>query len=326
MKTKFDARSAHDTPTRMSSVAPAGVPGNPARRALLTGGMAAAAGAWLSPLASAWAATPAPGANVTGPKRVVVAGGALTEIVYALGAQDRVVANDLTSLYPEAATKLPKIGYLRTLSAEGVLSLHPDLLLAGAEAGPPNVLTQIAAAGVPVKRFTHGYTAELVRDNIRDVAAAMRLNDDGTRVAGRFMADWQKARDEITQRYGKQRRPRVLFILGHTGNQVMVAGQDTAADAMLAYAGADNALTGFTGYRPLTAEAAVAAQPDVLLTTTTGPSSADPAATLLAQPGLANTPAGRAKRVVSFDALYLLGFGPRLPQAVAELAQRVHAA
>lgn len=157
-------------------------------------------------------------------------------------------------------------------------------------------------------------------------AAALRVNDDGARVANRFMADWQKARDEIVQRYGKQRRPRVLFILGHTGNQVMVAGQDTAADAMLAFAGADNALSGFTGYRPLTAEAAVAAQPDVLLTTTTGPSSVDPAATLLAQPGLANTPAGRAKRVVSFDALYLLGFGPRLPQAVAELAQRVHAA
>nr|WP_322788722.1 ABC transporter substrate-binding protein [Pandoraea norimbergensis] len=330
MKTTFDAREAvMDTSSGTSSITAARVPAKPARRALLAGGAALAAGAWLSPfsmIASARAATAAVPANAAGPKRVIVAGGALTEIVYALGAQDRVVANDLTSLYPEAATKLPKIGYLRTLSAEGVLSLHPDLLLAGAEAGPPNVLTQIAAAGVPVKRFTHGYTAELVRDNIRDVATALRVNDDGARVANRFMADWQKARDEIAQRYGKQRRPRVLFILGHTGNQVMVAGQDTAADAMLAFAGAENALSGFTGYRPLTAEAAVAAQPDVLLTTTTGPSSVDPAATLLAHPGLANTPAGRAKRVVSFDALYLLGFGPRLPQAVAELAQRVHAA
>ncbi|EON12841.1 iron ABC transporter substrate-binding protein [Pandoraea sp. SD6-2] len=297
------------------------------RRALLTGGATLVAGAWLGTLLSATrasAASPAaPGDG--GPKRVVVAGGALTEIVYALGAQDRVIANDLTSLYPEAATRLPKIGYLRTLSAEGVLSLHPDLLLAGAEAGPPNVLSQIAAAGVPVKRFAHGYTAELVRDNIRDIAAALRMNDAGLRVAGRFTSDWLRIRDQIEQRYGIARRPRVLFILGHTGNQVMVAGQDTAADAMLTYAGAENALRGFNGYRPLTAEAAVAAQPDVLLTTTTGPSSADPAAALLAQPGLANTPAGRAKRVVSFDALYLLGFGPRLPQAVADLAQRVHA-
>jgi len=301
------------------------------RRTLLGGGATLAAGAWLGALfphaliGAAHAATDAPVAK-DGPKRVIVAGGALTEIVYALGAQNRVIANDLTSLYPEAATKLPKIGYLRTLSAEGVLSLHPDLLLAGAEAGPPNVLSQIAAAGVTVQHFKHGYTAELVRDNIRGVANAMKLNDEGMRVAGRFMSDWIQVRGKVEEMYGIQKRPRVLFILGHTGNQVMVAGQDTAADAMLAYAGAENALRGFNGYRPLTAEAAVAAQPDVLLTTTTGPSPADPAATLLAQPGLANTPAGRAKRVVSFDALYLLGFGPRLPQAVAELARRVHTA
>lgn len=299
------------------------------RRALLASGATLAAGAWMGTLLPASpahaASAAAPGKDT--PRRVVVAGGALTEIVYALGAQDRVIANDLTSLYPEAATKLPKIGYLRSLSAEGVLSLHPDLLLAGAEAGPPNVLSQIAAAGVPVKHFKHGYTAELVNDNIREVAAALRMPGDGARVSSRFKTDWLHAREEIEQRWGIQKRPRVLFILGHTGNQVMVAGQDTAADAMLAYAGAENALRGFTGYRPLTAEAAVAAQPDVLLTTTAGPASGDrgdPAATLLAQPGLANTPAGRARRVVSFDALYLLGFGPRLPQAVADLARRVH--
>ncbi len=295
------------------------------RRALLTGGASFAALSWLGALAHAATPASSTASGKDGPRRVIVAGGALTEIVYALGAQNRVIANDLTSLYPEAATKLPKIGYLRTLSAEGVLSLHPDLLLAGAEAGPPNVLSQIEAAGVPVHHFRHGYTAELVRDNIRGVASAMKVNDDGARVATRFMADWTQTRTQVDERYGKRKRPRVLFILGHTGNQVMVAGQDTAADAMLAYAGADNALRGFTGYRPLTAEAAVAAQPDVLLTTTTGPSPADPTASLLAQPGLANTPAGRAKRVVSFDALYLLGFGPRLPQAVADLAQRVHA-
>lgn len=302
------------------------------RRALLTGGATLAAGAWMgallpASLAHAAGAASAAAAGKDAPRRVVVAGGALTEIVYALGAQDRVIANDLTSLYPEAATQLPKVGYLRSLSAEGVLSLHPDLLLAGAEAGPPNVLSQIAAAGVPVKRFRHGYTAELVNDNIREVAAALRIPGDGARVSNRFMSDWLRAREDIERRWGIQKRPRVLFILGHTGNQVMVAGQDTAADAMLAYAGAENALRGFNGYRPLTAEAAVAAQPDVLLTTTAGPASddrGDPAATLLAQPGLANTPAGRARRVVSFDALYLLGFGPRLPQAIADLARRVH--
>ncbi|WP_150697836.1 ABC transporter substrate-binding protein [Pandoraea terrae] len=293
------------------------------RRVLLGGG----AGLALAACLPTWAAPgPSTGCAAAGPRRVIAAGGALTEIVYALGAQECLVANDLTSQYPPSAARLPKIGYVRTLSAEGVLSLLPDLLLAGAEAGPPNVLAQIAAAGVAVTRFMHGYTTDLVLASILRVAQALRMPSEGKRVATQFAHDWQGVRADVSQRYGAALRPRVLFILGHTGNQMMVAGQDTAADAMLGFAGADNALRGFTGYRPLTAEGAIAARPDVVLTTHTGTGTTDAAAKLLAQPGLANTPAGRYRRIVLFDALYLLGFGPRLPQAVAELARKVHAA
>lgn len=260
------------------------------------------------------------------PRRVVVAGGALTEIVYALGAQARVVGTDTTSTYPPAAGATPKIGYLRTLSAEGVLSRHPDLLLASAEAGPPAALAQMRAAGLKVLQLPHEFSAARVAANIRAIADALGSTDAGTRLASRFDGDWQTTQAHVRRLTARTpRRLRVLFVLGHTGNQTMVGGQDTAADAMLVYAGTRNALQGFRGYRPLTPEAAIAASPDVIVTTTGGPQDAAQAAALLATPGLSATPAGRARRLVTMDALYLLGFGPRLPQAVRELADRLHA-
>ncbi len=113
----------------------------------------------------------------------------------------------------------------------------------------------------------------------------------------------------------------MLFVLSHVATSVQVAGEGTTAAAMIALAAASNALTGFSGYRPLTAEAAVAAAPDFVLTTTRGVEALGGTERLLAQPGLALTPAARARRVLALDALYLLGFGPRMPQAVAEVAR-----
>lgn len=260
------------------------------------------------------------------PARVIVAGGALTEIVYALNAQARIVGTDTTSAYPPAARATPKVGYLRALSAEGVLSLRPDLLIASAEAGPPAALRQMSAAGLRVMQLPHGFSASRVAGNMLEIADALGAAQTGSQLAARFEHDWQTTAANVRQRYAAPdaKRPRVLFILGHTGNQTLVSGQGTAADAMLTYAGAQNALQGFKGYRPLTPEAAVAAAPDFILTTTGSPQDASQAAALLSAPGLPNTPAGRQRRIVALDALYLLGFGPRLPQAVAELAARLH--
>jgi iron complex transport system substrate-binding protein len=264
-------------------------------------------------------------------RRVVVIGGALAEVVYALNAESRLVGTDTTCTYPDAARQLPKVGYQRALSAEGLLSLRPDLVLASAEAGPPAVLSQVKQAGITVQAFAEGHDAETVHAKIGGVASALGADAAGAALAGRFERDWQAAREAVAaSRLGQLARagnaPRVLFVLNHTGNQAFVAGQRTAADAMLAFAGAHNVMQGFTGYRPLTAEALVAAAPDVVLTTDEGLAAAGSAKALLAAPGFADTPAGRSGRVVSLDALFLLGFGPRLPAAVTTLNQKLAAA
>ncbi|HIH2715591.1 TPA: heme/hemin ABC transporter substrate-binding protein, partial [Burkholderia cenocepacia] len=146
----------------------------------------------------------------------------------------------------------------------------------------------------------------------------------GAALLQRFDRDWQAARDAVAARVpGGAQPPRVLFVLNHTGTQALVAGQRTAADAMIRYAGARNAMQGFDHYKPLTTEALAAAAPDVVLISDEGLAAVGGHAALLATPGFGATPAGRARRVVSLDALFLLGFGPRLPLAVTTLHRRL---
>jgi len=277
----------------------------------------AAAAGWMAQAPWAWAAaSPA--------QRIVSIGGAITETVYALGAQAALVGVDTTSLYPAAARALPSVGYARALSAEGVLSLAPTLVVAGDEAGPPNVLRQLEAARVPVQVLGHDDSVEGLVERTIKLAALLGRAEAGRALADTLRRDAQAARDQAARAAAGHAPPRVMFILAHSMSQIRVAGQRTAADAMLQLAGARNALTGFEGYKPLNPEAALAAAPDVLLVTDQGLDAAGGIDGLLRAPGLAATPAGRAHRVASLDALLLLGFGPRLPAAITALAQALH--
>ena len=267
---------------------------------------------------SAGAAGAAPGA--VAPERVVTVGGAVTEIVYALGAGERVVGVDSTSTYPEAAARLPRVGYLRSLSAEGVLSLRPQAVLASADAGPPAALAQLRDTGVRVVTLRQAHTPEALRENVLAVAAALGLEPAGHALAQRLDQEWRAARAGVVA----ADRPRVLFLLAHAGNNALAAGADTAADAMIRLAGGVNALAEARGYKPLNAEVAVAAAPEVILITREGLAVVGGVDALIARPGLALTPAAQNRRVVALDALYLLGFGPRAPQAVRELAAALH--
>ncbi|MGK5038295.1 heme/hemin ABC transporter substrate-binding protein [Janthinobacterium sp. LB3P118] len=260
-------------------------------------------------------------------RRIVSVGGALTEIVYALEAQGELVGVDTTSLYPAAAQQLPQVGYARTLSAEGVLSLAPTQLIATEEAGPQAVLRQVRDAGVPVAVLNANNKFEGLLERVKQVGQITRRADSAARLAQALQQQWDGALARVRQRSQSpvQSAVRVLFILAHAPNQVMVGGRETGADAMLAYAGAVNVMggqggqAGFAGYKPLTPEAVIAARPDIVLVTDQGLKASGGVDGILKLPGLAQTPAGRKHRIVSQEAMLLLGFGPRMPQALAEL-------
>lgn len=256
------------------------------------------------------------------PLRVISVGGALTEIVYALHADAQLVGVDTTSLYPQAATQLPQVGYQRQLSAEGVLSLKPDLVLVTEEAGPPAVLEQIQAAGTKLVKLPSEYSAEGVIKKIQGVADALNKTAEGKQLSKSFTTDLAAVQAQLPT----TEQPKVVFLLSMGKGSPMVAGNNTAAHAMIGLAGGKNAFADtHTGYKPVSTEAMIAANPDLLLIskeTLNNLGGIDKA--LATVSGLNLTPAGKHRRIATMEGLHLLGFGPRLPQATSELATLFH--
>jgi iron complex transport system substrate-binding protein len=251
-------------------------------------------------------------------KRVITVGGALTEIVYALGAEDSLVGSDTTSYYPAAAEKLPKVGYKRALSAEGILSLNPDIVILNDEAGPPAVLQQIEAAGTEVIKLKIGRSLDDVEQNI--TAISKLLNRD--QQAAVLLQTINNKNDELTSTIQQQEIPKqVMFILQHGGGSPMVAGAGTAADSIIRLSGAQNVIADYEGYKPLTPEAAVALEPDVILITKQGLEQAGGKEGLMKSPGVSLTPAAQKGHIIAMDSLELLGFGPRTVEAALALNQ-----
>lgn len=259
------------------------------------------------------------GSVLAAPERIVSIGGAVTEILYALEVEDRIVATDTTSSHPPAAVKQPKVGYMRALSAEGVLSLAPDLVILPGEAGPPAVIDQLRQAGVDLLMVEDHYSIDGVINKIETIASALGLPQRGEALVKKLRQQLDRLEAHVS---GTESHPGVLFILNHGGGAPMVAGRDTAADGIIRLSGAKNVVSDYSGYKPLTPEAAVTAAPDVLLITRQGLEQMGGRDALLSRPGLALTPAGREQRVIALDALLLLGFGPRTVDAALQLAEQ----
>ncbi len=131
----------------------------------------------------------------TAPQRIVTVGGAMTEIVFALGEGEHVVAVDTTSLYPwRAVAPLPKVGYLRQLSTEGLLSTKPDLILADVDAGPKDVLDQLQSMGAPGRAFHAPHTADSVIPKIRFVGEAIGRKAEAEMIVAGYSADSRRSR------------------------------------------------------------------------------------------------------------------------------------
>lgn len=247
-------------------------------------------------------------------ERVVSIGGDVTEIVYALGAGSELVARDSTSTHPAQANKLPDVGYMRMLNAEGILSTKPTLVLSSDLAQPSLALQQVAQTNIKVVRVPGNPTLDTVVQKIEVVAEALNRQAQGEKL----IADY---RHQLNAVKGPPLHVKVLFIMSHGGMSSMAAGQNTAADAIMTSAGTQNAMQGFSRYRPLSQEGIVAAAPDLLLLTTDGVKTLGGIDNVWKLPGLAMTPAGRNKRVLVVDDMALLGFGLETPMALAKIRQ-----
>lgn len=253
-------------------------------------------------------------------QKIVVSGGSITEIIYALGEQKRIVGVDSTSVFPAVATQKPQIGYVRKINVEGILSLNPDLLLGEADTGPDKVLQQLQDTGLQTHIFSENDNLVGVEAKIAKVAQLLAVEQKGQALIDYIQAD-RKALIHVLEQV--DHKPKVLFVLSLRSGQPIVAGAGNSAHEVITAAGGINvAATHFEGWKPLATESAIAMNPDVIISMGR---HGDQKATDLSQvPHFKFSNAVKNNRVLLIDGTYLLGMGPRTPQAVVELATLLH--
>lgn len=255
--------------------------------------------------------------------RLITVGGALTEIVYALGEQGRLVGRDSTSIYPPETASLPDVGYMRQLSPEGVIAVNPKAILAVEGSGPPEALALLREADVAFKMVPETFDAESILAKIRTVGAFLGVPEKAEALAGTVEAELSLAMAAAADHKGAAAK-RVLFILSMQGGKIMASGTGTAANGIIELSGAINAVGSFEGYKPMTDEAVIEAKPDIILMMTREGNHAASNADLFVHPALALTPAAQEQAVIRMDGLHLLGFGPRTASAIRDLNAAIY--
>lgn len=244
--------------------------------------------------------------------KIVSLNGAVTEIVSALGHEKEIVGVDVTSTYPESLKATAKdLGHVRSISIEAIMALKPTLILATDKDMSPELLEKLKNSGVKTEVFAQEFTADGSKKLITDVAKA--LNNDGAKaLQDKIDADLKNVKPIAAA-------PKVLFIYARGANMMMVAGTSTPVERMIALAGGKNAVTDFEDFKPLTPEALIKGNPDVILLFDSGIGSLGGPQGVLKIPGVDKTNAGKNKKIIAMDGALLSGFGPRVGEGAVKL-------
>jgi iron complex transport system substrate-binding protein len=259
-------------------------------------------------------------------ERVVGVSKQINEFLYEIGAESVLVARDLTSIYPPAIRTLPSVGYHRALSAEGIISMRPTMLLTDGNLGPDAVVEQVKKVGIPVVVMNPGGTVDSAQALMEQLGDRFGRKD----AADSVVAAWNRAMSAAladSTRWAGTPKPRVLVMhFGQLNNSYLALKRGSAADRIITWAGGTNAVDSVGGMMRLTPELIARAAPDVIIATDVGfdrMGSVEKFATL---PGVSLTPAARSGRVYRVDETEVMYFGPRTPASIRKLAGWLHPA
>jgi len=254
-------------------------------------------------------------------RRLITLSSAITETVFGLGIGDDIVATDVTSISPKAAAALPRVSKNRSLSAEGIMAFRPTMVLAPEGDLSAAVSKHLRSAGIEVVLLKQEFTEKGAYRFIQQVADAVQLTEKGKTVVTATKVTMEKIRELIDVETIGKKKPTVLFIYARGSGTMSVSGKGSSIDALIAMAGAKNAVQEFTEFKPYTTEALVKANPDVILMFDFGASSLGGKDAILKMPGVRLTEAGKNKRIISMNASLLVNFSTRLPESVMALHQ-----
>lgn len=251
-------------------------------------------------------------------QRIVSLNGTISEMLCALGLESQIVGVDVTSTYPASLAAKPKLGHNRNIPAEGVLTQQPTIVLTTQDQLNTQLNEQLKAAGIKTVILQQEYSIAGTKKLLQEVAAATGT----TAMAQALLQQFDK---QVATLKVKPNNKKVLFIYARGAGALMVSGTGTSLDKMIQLAGSKNAVTDFKDFKPLSAEALVAENPDVILLFTSGLQSVGNVDGLLKVPGIAQTTAGQKKQIIAMDGELLSGFGLRLPQAIQTLNSKIAA-
>lgn len=252
--------------------------------------------------------------------RIVTLSSDVTEIIYALGAGDRIIAVDRGSKYPQAVTAKPNVGYRRKLSVEGLAALEPDLIVAAEDIGPAEAVDVLSSLAVPIVFVPEDNSPQGIRRKIDLIAATLDLREKGDQLSSDVLAAFEAA-TRLTSEIPPERRKKVVFFHGLV--RLTAAGAGTAANAIIGYAGGVNPMAVVDGYKAASEEKLVELAPDVILMMSDG-NGGPTRDEVFSIPALAATPAGRNRALVVLDGAYMIGFGPRTADAIRDLARALY--
>ncbi len=249
-------------------------------------------------------------------QRIVSLNGTISEVLVNLGEEDNIVGVDVTTTYPTSLTeKATNLGHVRSITIEPLLALQPTVIYASSKDVNPDLMKQIKEANITLHTINQEFSVEGTANLIKEVATSLNKEN------------YQPMVDEINNKIEKvmqfETQPKVLFIYARGAGNMMVAGQNTPLDAVINLAGGVNAAQGFEDFKPLTPEALLEANPDVILMFESGLQSIGGVDGIMQIEGVAQTNAGKNKKVIAMDGQFLSGFSPRLGDAVLELNKQL---
>lgn len=254
-------------------------------------------------------------------ERIITIGGTITEITCALSACDQIVATDRTSTYPPEMQSLPSIGYRNGIKAEGIIAQNPTLILAEAEYMNPDLYTQLESAGIPFHSFENKTTTASTIHMIQGIGKVLGKEEKAEKLNAALEVELQKTDSLLAQTTDK---PKVLFVYARGQGTLSICGRETFAETIIPLAGGKLAVPEIEGYKPLTTEALIEANPDYILFFDSGLESLGGVEGALQIQGVLQTNAGQHKNIIAMDGLLLSGFDSRLGKAAYELAQLIH--
>ena len=259
----------------------------------------------------------------TGP-RVVSVSKQINEFLYEIHAESVLVARDLTSIYPEQIKTLPSVGYHRALNAEGIISMKPTMLLTDGNFGPDAVSEQVKKVGIPIVTMKPGAGQDSAQLLMAQLGKEFHHEKQADSVIAQWKSDMAAALAD-TVKWAGQPKPRVMIMhMGQIANSYLAIKRGSAGDQIIQWAGGVNAIDSIGGMLRLTPEIIAKAAPDIIIATDVGFDRLGSAEKFAEMPGVALTPAGKAKKIYRIDEIEVMYFGPRTAMSLRKIAGWLH--